>query len=84
MKHLKVAASVVNLTILIFCSISCSSVPRSPTGSRNVPAVAGEHGILASCLPDAVAIRKAAMMVRLVPSSVSNLKSNCRCAIRLN
>src|ERR1700732_4998646 len=62
MKHLKVAASVVNLAILIFCSISCSTVPRSPTGSRNVPAVAGEHGILASCLPDAVAIRKAAMM----------------------
>src|SRR6202795_5053130 len=62
MKHLKVAASVVNLTILIFCSISCSSVPRSPTGSRNVPAAAGGHGILASCLPEAAAIRKAAMM----------------------
>src|SRR6202795_3939475 len=61
MKHLKVAASVVNLTILIFCSISCSSVPRSPTGSRNVPAAAGGHGILASCLPEAAAIRKAAV-----------------------
>jgi subtilase family serine protease len=62
MKHLKVAVSVVNLAILIFCNISCSSVPRSPTGSRNLPAMAGGHGILASCLPDAVAIRKAAMM----------------------
>jgi subtilase family serine protease len=62
MKHLKVAASVVDLAILIFCSISCSSVPRSPTGSRNVSAVAVGHGILASCLPDAVAIRNAAMM----------------------
>jgi subtilase family serine protease len=62
MKHLKVAASVVNLAILIFCSISCSSVPRSPTGSRNAPPVAVGHGILASCLPDAVAIRNAAMM----------------------
>jgi hypothetical protein len=27
MKHLKVAGPVVNLAILIFCSISCSSVP---------------------------------------------------------
>jgi subtilase family serine protease len=62
MKYLKVAVSVINLAILAFCSISCSSVPRSPTGSRNVPAVAVGYGTLASCLPDAVADRKAAVM----------------------
>ena len=61
MKHLKVAASVVNLAILISCCVSCSSVPPSPTGSRNVPAVAG-HAALAPHLPDAVANGKAAMM----------------------
>jgi subtilase family serine protease len=58
MKHLKFAASVVSLAILI----SCSSVPPSPTGSKNVPAVAVGYGTLASCLPDAVADRKAAVM----------------------
>jgi subtilase family serine protease len=62
MKHLKVAASVVNLAILISCCSSCSSVPPSPTGSRNVPAVAGGREILAPHLPGAVANGKAAMM----------------------
>jgi subtilase family serine protease len=62
MKHLKVAVSVANLAILIVGSISCSSVPPSPKGSRNVAAMAVGHGIAASCLPDAVAYRKAAMM----------------------
>jgi subtilase family serine protease len=58
MNHLKFAASVVSLAILI----SCSSVPPSPTGSGNVPAVAVGYGTLASCLPEAVADRKAAVM----------------------
>jgi subtilase family serine protease len=74
MKYLKVAASVVNLAILIFCSISCSSVPRSPTGSRNVPAGPVGHGILASCLPDAEAIGKAAMMGAAGPKQRLNLE----------
>src|ERR1700738_3541568 len=35
MKHFKVAATLVNLAI-ISCGISCSSIPPSPTKSRNV------------------------------------------------
>jgi subtilase family serine protease len=66
MKHLKVAATVVNLAI-ISCSISCSSVPPSPTTSRNVPAVAGGRAPLAQHLPDAVASGKAAMMSTVNP-----------------
>jgi subtilase family serine protease len=58
MKHLKVAATVVNLAILI----SCGSVPPSPTRSRSVPAVAVGHAMLAPHLPDAVANGKATMM----------------------
>src|SRR5260370_32626484 len=58
MKHLKVAATVVNLAILI----SCSSVPPSPTRSRNVPAVAVGHTMLAPHLPDAVANGRATTM----------------------
>jgi subtilase family serine protease len=66
MKHLKVATRVVNLAILISCSISCGSVPPSPTRSRNVPAVAG-HAALAPHLPDAVANGKAALMSTVSP-----------------
>ncbi len=62
MKHLKVAASLVNLAILISCGISCSSAPPASTGSTNVPAVAVGHAMLASNLPDAVANGKATMM----------------------
>jgi subtilase family serine protease len=58
MKHLKFAASVVNLALLI----SCSSVPPSPTGSKSVPAVTVGPAMLAPHLPDAVASGKAAMM----------------------
>jgi hypothetical protein len=36
MKHLKVAASVVNLAIFVSCSISCSSVPRPPPGPSDM------------------------------------------------
>jgi subtilase family serine protease len=62
MKHLKPAAAVVNLAIVISCCISCSSVPPSPTRSRSVPAAAGGHAMLAPHLPDAVANGKATMM----------------------
>jgi subtilase family serine protease len=58
MKHLKFAASVVSLAILI----SCSSIPPPLAGSGTVPAVAVGYGTLASCLPEAVADRKAAAM----------------------
>jgi subtilase family serine protease len=58
MKHLKFAASVVNLAVLM----SCSSVPSPPTGSRNTPAAAIGQATLARCLPEAVANRKAATM----------------------
>jgi subtilase family serine protease len=67
MKHLKVAASVVNLAILAFCTLSCSSVPPSPTGSGNSPAVATRRGTLAACIPDAVANRRVAMMTPVGP-----------------
>jgi subtilase family serine protease len=65
MKNFKVAATVVNLAIMS-CGISCSSVPPSPTRSRNVPAVAGQAA-LASHLPDAVANGKAAMTGTVSP-----------------
>src|ERR1700683_3100644 len=54
MKHLKVAASVVNLAIFVSCSISCSSVPPSPAGAAG-------HAMLAPHLPGAVANGKAAV-----------------------
>jgi subtilase family serine protease len=57
MKDLKFAASVVNLVILISCSISCSSVPPA-AGSRDDRAVvAGQTR--ARCVPVAVADGKA-------------------------
>jgi subtilase family serine protease len=61
MKHLRVAASVVNLAILIFCSISCSSGPPSPTGPRNASPVPVGHAALAPICPEAVANGKAAI-----------------------
>jgi subtilase family serine protease len=77
MKHLKVAASVVNLAIFISCSISCSSVPRSPTGSRNAPAATVGNEMLAPHLPDAVTNGKAAMM------STVGLQQRLKLAIQL-
>jgi subtilase family serine protease len=62
MKHLKVAASVVKPAILIFCSVSCSSVPPSATVSRSVPGVGAAHAMLAPHLPTAVADGKAPLM----------------------
>jgi subtilase family serine protease len=67
MKHLNVAASVVNVAIVVFCTLSCSSVPPSERASRNAPAAAVRRGALASCLPDAVANRRAAMMSAVGP-----------------
>jgi subtilase family serine protease len=58
MKHLRFAASVVSLAIII----SCSSIPPTPMASGNVRATAVGHGTLASCLPQAVADRRAAVM----------------------
>jgi len=60
MKHLKIAASVINLTILVFCTLSCSSAPPSPRGYA--PAAAVRRGVLAPCVPDAVIDRRAPIM----------------------
>jgi hypothetical protein len=46
MKHLKAAASVVNLAIFVSCSISCSSVPPPPAGAAG-------YAMLAPHLPGA-------------------------------
>jgi subtilase family serine protease len=62
MKHLKVAASVVNLAVLISCSISCSSTPPASPGSTNVPAAAVAHATMAPNCPEAVVNGKAAVM----------------------
>jgi subtilase family serine protease len=60
MKHLKLAATVLDLTILALGGISCSSVPPSPKAG-NIPGVTVGHGIRESCIPEAVANRRAAM-----------------------
>ena len=60
MKHLKAAASVVNLAIFVSCSISCSSVPPPPAGAAG-------HAMLAPHLPGAVANGKAAMTGAVSP-----------------
>lgn len=66
MKHLNVAASVVNVAIVVFCTLSCSSAPPSARASRNAPA-AVRRGVLASCLPEAVASQRAPMMSAVGP-----------------
>jgi subtilase family serine protease len=76
-QHLKVTITVVNLAILISCSISCSSVPPSPTRSKNVAAASVGHAMLAPHLPDAVANGKAAMM------STVELQQRLKLAIQL-
>jgi subtilase family serine protease len=60
MKHLKVAAWVVNLAIFVSCSISCSSVPSPPAGAAG-------HAMLAPHLPGAVANGKAAVTGAVEP-----------------
>jgi subtilase family serine protease len=70
MKHLKVAASVVNLALFVSCSVSCSSVPPSPAGAVG-------HAMLAPHLPGAVANGKAAM------TGAVNPKQRLKLAIHL-
>jgi subtilase family serine protease len=60
MKHLKIAASVVNLAVFVSCSISCSSVPPPPAGAVG-------HAMLAPHLPRAVANGQAAMVGAVSP-----------------
>ena len=66
MKHLKVAASIVNLAIFISCGISCSSIPPPS-------AAAGGHAMLAPHLPVAVANGQAAMTGAVSPQQSLNL-----------
>ena len=66
MKHLKVAASL-NLAILGLCTLSCSSVPPPQRESGNAPTTAVRRGVLAPCLPEAVATRRAAMTSAVGP-----------------
>src|SRR3984957_7951514 len=66
MKHLKVAASIVNLAIFISCGISCSSIPPPS-------AAAGGHAMLAPHLPVAVANGQAAMTGAVSPHQSLNL-----------
>ena len=77
MKDIKVTASVVNLAILISCSISCSSVPPAPAGSRNGPAGGSAQVTRARCVPDAVANGKAAI------AGAANLQQPLKLAIHL-
>src|ERR1700690_1424130 len=60
MKHLKVAASVVNLAIFVSCGISCSSIPPPPVAPVG-------RAMLAPHLPRAVANGQAAMTGALSP-----------------
>jgi hypothetical protein len=60
MKHLKVAASIVNLAIFVSCSISCSSNPPPSAGTAG-------HAMLAPHLPGAVANGQAAMTGAVSP-----------------
>ena len=66
MKHLKVAASIVNLAIFVSCGISCSSIPPPS-------AAAGGHAMLAPHLPVAVANGQAAMTGAVSPQQSLNL-----------
>src|SRR6202021_1208262 len=66
MKHLNVAASIVNLAIFVSCGISCSSIPPPS-------AAAGGHAMLAPHLPGGVAKRQAAMTGAVSPQQSLNL-----------
>ena len=66
MKHLKVAASIVNLAIFVSCGNSCSSIPP-------LSAAAGGHAMLAPHLPVAVANGQAAMTGAVSPQQSLNL-----------
>src|SRR5579862_7184121 len=56
MKHLKPVASAAMLTTLVISALSCSGNPE-----RNAPGVRVGNGIRASCIPETVAQRRAAM-----------------------
>ena len=62
MKSLEVSAAVASLTVFLLGSVSCSSTPPPPTPAPTRLAGAGERGILARCLPNAVANRQAAIL----------------------
>src|SRR6202789_2287316 len=66
MKHLNVAASIVNLAIFVSCGISCSSIPPPS-------AAAGGHAMLAPHLPGAVANGQAAMTGAVSPQQSLHL-----------
>src|ERR1700728_1422244 len=66
MKHLKVAASIVNLAIFVSCGISCSSIPPPS-------AAAGGHAMLAPHLPGAVSTAHASMTGAVSPQQSLHL-----------
>jgi len=76
MKVPKLAASVVNLAILVSCCISCSSNPPPPAGSGRSHA-AGAGAVSAQCVPEAVATGQA------VTAGTVDLQQPLRLAIQL-
>jgi Pro-kumamolisin, activation domain len=60
MKHLKPAAKVASLAILVVGSLSCSSVPPAPQGGSASNVGVG-YRTRVPCIPEAVANRRAAM-----------------------
>jgi len=63
MKSLEVSAAVVSLTVVLLGGVSCSSTPPPPAPApTRFAGGGGERGILARCLPNAVANRQAAIL----------------------
>jgi len=61
MRHLKLAVLAAIMASLVLGTLSCSSNPPPPRGSRNLPGVTMGYGIRAPCIPDEVAKRRAAL-----------------------